>query len=306
MLDFTILGNTGTYPMPERHLQQAYIQYQGTQILIDCGEGTLVQMMKAKVQQVAIDHILFTHMHGDHTFGIMGLVQTMSLLERTKPLNIYGDIMTLKLVQQLIKLQTCKFKVNFIEIKPDKLSDVLKIQDLKIQAIKLNHNTPVFGYLFNLSRLAKFDREKAIKNNIAIKYWNRLQHGETVTDDSGKLLTPQMVLGDQREGLKAVYMVDTRPCVNMMHESLKNPDLLIIEQMYFDVQDLDKAHKNKHMMLDEAIKIQELISQKKTLLTHLATSVQKNQMAYELRKRTNRNNISIGNCGEKIQLEFTD
>lgn len=245
-------------------------------------------------------------MHGDHTFGIMGLIQTMSLLERSKPLNIYGDIMTLKLIQNLIRLQTCKFKINLIEIKPDRLDNILSIQDMRIQAIKLNHNTPVFGFLFELDRLAKFDRDRAVQNNIPIKYWNTLQHGKSVTDETGRLLTPQMVLGDQRDGLKAVYMTDTRPCKTMLQESLQNPDLLIIEQMYFDTQDLDKAHKNKHMMLDEALKVQTALNQKKTILTHLATSIQPNQLQYELNKRVRDGQVKVASCGERIQLEFKD
>lgn len=304
MVDITVLGNTGTYPMPNRHLQSIHVQYEGYTILVDCGEGSLVALMEQGVQPQSIDAILFTHMHGDHTFGIMGLVQTMSLLERTKPLNIYGDGVTLKIVCSLLRYTSCKFKINCIEIKEQNIESIIKFKELNVQAIKLSHNTPVFGYVFDVRRLAKFDREKAIQNDIPIKYWNDLQHGKQVTDESGRILTPQMVLGDSRKGIKFVYATDTRPCKSLISDKVMNPDLLIIEQMYFDKSDQDKALKNKHMMLDEAIQIQTKIRAKKTMLVHLATSVFPGQVSQELSKRRI-DNISVASCGEKMSIDFS-
>lgn len=306
MLDITILGNTGTYPMPNRHLTQACVQYDGYSILIDCGEGSLVAMMKSDVQGTQIDAILLTHMHGDHILGITGLVQTMSLLGREKPLNIYGDKMALRTAFGLIKFASCKFKINYIEINEKNIGNVLNFKDLSVQAFPLNHSTTVYGYTIDLKRKAKFNRDKAIENDIPIKYWNRLQHGETVTDDNGRVLSPSIVLGDERKGLRVVYITDTRPCKQMLTAKTREPDLLIIEQMYFSKEDESKAHKNKHMMLEEQLKVQMALNAKQTVLTHLATSVFPNQLEQEIKNRNIKRRVRVAKCGEKIQLRFED
>lgn len=304
MLDIAILGNTGTYPLPGRQLSQMYIQYEGHGVLVDCGEGTMVQLIAAGIQPQPIDQILITHMHGDHTFGLLGLVQTMDLLDRKKPLRIYGEKYCINKIQALLRAVNTRFKIEYIVIDESNKNSVIKHKDLTISAIKLKHNAVTYGYVFNVNRLAKFDKDKAIRNNIPVEYWRQLQHGNKVIDKAGRVINPQDVLGESRQGLKVVYATDTRPCDQLLGEQLKNPDLLIIESMY--INEIDKAIQNKHLTLEEQINIAKTLDAKQTKLVHIAPQIEPNQIQYMLNKAGLSNRVQVAKPIEKISLGYTD
>lgn len=292
-------------------------------MLIDCGEGTQRQIEKNGLQIPAIDVIFITHIHGDHTYGLLGLVSSMDLAERQKPLMIVSaDSSILKVVESLLKFQTHKFQIVYKNLYqdeeiiklPGKQAQRLKIgdghliyKDLTVTPIKLRHSVPTFGYVFNVGRLAKFDRDKAIKNGIAIKYWNALQHGQSVRDDFGNVLTPDMVLGDTRKGVKFVYATDSQPCRGLVCSDVCDADLYIVECMYTSEEDRSKALKNRHLMLNEQIEVFHRTKPSRMVLTHLQVQVDDNKTSDILRKTTNGNkNIQVGKAGDRFELNFID
>lgn len=323
MLEVTLLGNGGTRLTSRRYLTSAYVRNNEFNMLIDCGEGTQRQIEKNGLQIPAIDVIFITHIHGDHTYGLLGLISSMDLAERQNTLFIVAaDSSILKVVEGLLKFQTHKFQIVYKNLYQEeekirlqgKQSQHIRIgdgqlvyKDLTVTPIKLRHSVPTFGYVFNVERLAKFDRDKAIKNGIAIKYWNALQHGQTVKDDFGHVLTPQMVLGDTRKGVKFVYATDSQPCRGLVCSEVCNADLYIIECMYTSEEDRGKALKNRHLMLNEQVEVFNRTNPSKMILTHLQVQIDDNRTSDMLKRITNGNkNIQVGKAGEKFELNFID
>lgn len=323
MLEVNLLGNGGTRLTSRRYLTQVYIRNNEFNVLIDCGEGTQRQIEKLGLQIPAIDVILLTHIHGDHTYGLLGLIQSMDLAERRRPLMIASaDYSIIKVVEGLLKFQTHKFQIVYknlyqeeeqIKLWSNQKDQInigdgqLTYKDLTITPIKLRHSVPTFGYVFNVQRLAKFDRERAIQNGIPIKYWNALQHGKSVRDDSGNILTPQMVLGDSRKGVKFVYATDSSPCKGLVCSDVCDADLYILECMYTNEDDRRKAVTNRHLMIDEQVEVFKRTNPKKMVLTHLQVQVDDVKANCKLMQLTHNNqNIKIGKAGDKFELNFID
>ena len=209
MLDVCLLGTGGMMPLPRRWLTALMTRYNGSSLLIDCGEGTQVAIREKGWTFKPIDVICFTHYHGDHISGLPGLLLSMGNADRTEPLTLVGPKGLERVVNALrIIAPELPFELKFIEItKPE---EVLELNGYHITAFKVNHNVLCYGYTLEILRKGKFSPERAREQEIPLKFWNPLQKGETVEED-GRVYTPDMVLGPQRKGIKLTYSTDTRP-----------------------------------------------------------------------------------------------
>ena len=142
----------------------------------------------------------------------------------------------------------------------------------KIEAFHVKHNVPCYGYNVIIPRAGKFDPVKAKENEIPMKYWNRLQKGETVESEDGRVLTSNMILGEPRPGIKLTYCTDTRP-VPAISEHAKNADLFICEGMYGEEGKEKKAREYKHMTFYEAAHLAKDADVKQMWLTHYSPSL---------------------------------
>lgn len=287
MLNIAFLGTGGNMPMPDRFLSSILINYKGRKILIDCGEGTQVAMRMVKWGFKSIDIILITHEHGDHIFGLPGLLSTIGNSERKEPITIIGPVGIGKVVEGLImSLKKLPYKVHIIEAgKKSFLVDFLKeradiketsiknnlFHDLIISTIELDHSAPCIGYSIYVPRRPKFSVEKAKLNNVPKEIWKSLQMGETV-EYNGKLYNPQMVLGKERKGIKVSLITDTRP-IDSIVPFIKDSNLLICEGTYGDDKDIIKAQENKHMTFSEAAALASAAKVQELILTHFSPSV---------------------------------
>ncbi len=266
MLELCLLGTGGTMPMPQRALTSLMVRYAGHSLLIDCGEGTQVQIRKRKWSIKAIGHILITHVHGDHIIGLPGLLLSMGKDGRTEPLHIYGPAGLGAVVHGLrLAAPGLPFEVKVTELKEQE--QTISCGDLKIRAFALDHSVPCFGYCLQLDRARKFDPKKAISHSIPQALWSTLQRGEAV--DS---YTPDMVLGEERPGLKVTYATDTRP-TPLIAKYAENADLLICEGMYGSGDKLAKAKENQHMLFSEAAQIAKAANAERLWLTHYSPSL---------------------------------
>ena len=302
MLEICLLGTGGMMPLPYRWLTSMLARYNGSSILIDCGEGTQIALKEKGWSPNPIDVMCFTHFHADHISGLPGVLLAMGNSDRTDPLTIIGPKGVTQVVESLrIIARELPFEINYIEISGK--NQTFEMDGYRINAFRVNHNVLCYGYSIEVDRAGKFDPEKAKKNNIEMKYWSRLQKGETIEAD-GRILTQDMILGPARKGLKVTYCTDTRPCENIV-ENAKNSDLFICEGMYGEPDKLDKAKEHKHMTFYEAAHIAKDAKVKELWLTHYSPSLPKPAVYMDEVKAIFENTIAAKD-GRTVDLAFED
>ena len=252
MLDLCLLGTGGMMPLPYRRLTSLMARFNGSSLLIDCGEGTQVAIRERGWSFHDIDIICITHFHGDHISGLPGLLLSMGNAERTEPITIIGPKGLEKTVNALrIIAPELPFEIKFAELN-EALCE-FSIFGYRLQAFKVNHRITCYGYSINIDRAGKFDPEKAAANNVPMKAWSRLQKGLAVEID-GVTYTQDMILGPERKGIKVTYCTDTRP-VKIISEMAAGADIFICEGMYGEDDKDNKAVEHKHMTFTEAANI---------------------------------------------------
>lgn len=252
MLDVCLLGSGGMMPLPYRHLTALMTRYNGSSLLIDCGEGTQVAIKEKGWSFKPIDTICFTHYHGDHISGLPGLLLTMGNAERTEPLTLIGPRGLERVVNALrVIAPELPFPVIFKEIQGPE--QTFEERGYRIRAFRVNHNVTCYGYVLEIDRTGRFDVERARAAQIPMKLWSRLQKGEVIEQD-GRVYRPEDVLGPARRGIKVTYCTDSRP-TEAIAAHASGADLFICEGMYGEPEKVQKAVEYKHMTFEEAARL---------------------------------------------------
>lgn len=270
MLDICLLGTGGMMPLPYRWLTSMMARYNGTGILIDCGEGTQIALKEKGWSPKPIDIICFTHYHADHISGLPGMLLTMGNAERTEPLLLIGPKGLSKVVNALrVIAPELPFVINCMEL--TEAEQAVSFDGFRIEAYKVNHNVLCYGYNIVVERIGRFDVNRALQLNIPKNYWNRLQKGEIIETEDGTF-TPDMVLGEPRKGLKVTYCTDTRPTESIVRAAA-GADLFICEGMYGEPEKQQKAREYKHMTFYEAAELAKKAAVRELWLTHYSPSL---------------------------------
>ena len=302
MLDITLLGTGGMMPLPGRWLTSMYAKYNGIGVLIDSGEGTQIAMKEAGLSTHDIDIICFTHFHADHISGLPGLLLSIGNADRTESITIIGPKGLKRVVSSLrVVAPELPFDIELKELEGE--TQHLSIGGYELDAFKVLHKITCYGYSLNIPRLGKFNADMAKELEIPLKFWNKLQHGETV-EDGGKVYTPDMVMGDARKGLKVTYCTDTRP-VPVIAEMAKDSDIFICEGMYGDDSRDNKAVEYKHMTFSEAAKLAKEAVVSEMWLTHFSPALIRPQDFIKNAKKIFPNTV-VGKCGMSRTLKFAE
>ena len=257
-------------PLPYRWLTALMVRYNGSSLLIDCGEGTQIAIKEKGWSFKPIDVICFTHYHGDHISGLPGLLLTMGNADRTEPLTLVGPRGLERVVNALrVIAPELPFPIKYVEItEPEQ---AFEMNGYRLKAFRVNHNVLCYGYTMEVDRAGKFDVERATAAQIPQRYWGVLQKGETV-EAEGQTYTPDMVLGPQRKGIKLTYCTDTRP-TDSIRNNAKGSNLFICEGMYGEKDKQKKAKEYKHMTFYEAASLAREADVGELWLTHYSPSL---------------------------------
>ncbi len=302
MIDVCLLGTGGMMPLPHRALTAMLLRYNGSNILVDCGEGTQVSIRQLGWSVKPVDVICFTHFHADHISGLPGFLLTLGNAEKHTPLTIVGPKRVEKIVNSLRMIAPeLPFPIRFIELEGEEQR--LSLCGLQVTAFRVQHSVICYGYSFSLSRAGRFQIEKAKENDVPMKLWSRLQKGEVITED-GKTYTPDMVLGSARKGLKVTYCTDSRPVPGIV-KNARGSDLFICEGMYGEAELADKAKEKRHMTFYEAAELGKAADVKRMWLTHYSPSlVRPEQYMEAVHKVFDR--VEPGRDRQELTLKFED
>jgi len=248
-----------------------------------------------------IDIMCFTHYHADHIAGLPGMLLTMGNAEKTTPLLMIGPKGLARVVNALrVIAPELPFEIQYQEITEQE--QTFQFDGFRIEAFRVNHNVICYGYNIVVERKGKFQLDKALALGLDRKYWNRLQKGETIELPEGTY-TPDMVMGEERKGIKVTYCTDSRPTDGIV-KNAKDADLFICEGMYGEPDKKEKAKEYKHMTFYEAAQMAKSAGVAKMWLTHYSPSLTRpEEYAKEVRAIFPETYISKDGRSEELLFE---
>ncbi len=305
MIDITLLGTSALLPLPDRALTSAFFACLGHGVLLDCGEGTQAAARRCGVNLFGAEIIALTHYHGDHIFGLPGLLQTMNSMGRTSPLYLMGPGDVKAALSPILQLAgPLGFDILVIPqgAQPCEVIPAWPRQ-LLLSAFPTRHRVPSQGYVLSLLRAGRFSPERAREQDVPVRLWSRLQDGETVTED-GRVFTPDMVMGNARRGLKAVFSGDTAPCPALT-EAAKGADLFLCEATYGEDEQAKEAAEWGHMTFALAAMTAKEAGVRRLWLMHFS---QRMEVPEEWLPNAQRyfESAECGTDGKKITLRYED
>ncbi|MEM3028305.1 MAG: ribonuclease Z [Candidatus Bathyarchaeia archaeon] len=284
-LEIVFLGTSASVPTTKRNPSSIAVLRKGELFLFDCGEGTQRQMMYAGVGFSRETSIFITHLHGDHSLGLPGLIQTMDMVGRTKPLYIFGPPGIRDFTEFTVRSIGAKpsYGLQIKEVCTG--GQIFESKEYFIKATLAEHGSLALAYAFEEKlRPGKFYPEKARALGVPEGFlWGRLQRGHEIRLKNGRIIKPKDVLGPPRKGLKVVYTGDTRPSEAIVELS-KDADLLIHDGT-FDGSLAEKAKEEGHSTVLEAAEVALKAGVKRLVLTHISARYEDtNPLLEEARK----------------------
>ena len=275
-MNITFLGTSSGVPTLTRNVSSLALKLsQKAEVwLFDCGEGTQHQLIKSTIKSSQIRKIFITHMHGDHIYGLPGLLATLGLSGNSKGIDIYGPSNLKNFISSALKNSYCKisFPLKFFEVENSAQTNTNLFEDelMEVKCASLKHRLPAFGYrVSEKDKPGQFNLEKAKKLNIPEgPIYGRLHSGQRVKLEDGRILNGSDFCGEPRKGESFVYCTDTIFSKRAVELS-KNVDLLVHESTFSD-KDEEMAFEKLHSTTIMAAKTALLSNAKKLVLTHIS------------------------------------
>ena len=270
--DITILGSNSAIFSHGRHPTAQVVNIHNIHFLVDCGEGTQVRLHENKIKWFKIDYIFISHLHGDHYFGLIGLLTTFSLLKRPNKLTIFGPKELKKIIDIQLKASNTKlnFELKFVATDDTAKNLILDIPECSVYSIPLKHKLPTTGFLFvEKTEPRQLDLEKIEKYNIAKVDCKLLKQGNDVQDATGKRIKNNLVTTKGKAARSYAFCSDTMYHLPLV-KAIKNVDVLYHEATFLDA-DKKRANETQHSTALQAAQIAKKVNAKKLLLGHFSS-----------------------------------
>jgi ribonuclease Z len=269
--EVTILGSSSATPIYNRNPSSQVLNINERLYLIDCGEGTQQQMLHFGVKASRIDNIFISHLHGDHYLGLLGLLSSMHLNGRTKPLNLFAPAPLKEIIDIQLKYSETilQYPINYVDTVPDKPNVILDSADITVETIPLSHRIPCTGFLFRQKkRNRKLLKEKIEEFNIPIEYYTALKKGVDYTAPDGTVHKNDTLTSAPEEPKNYAYCSDTIYSETYF-EQISNVDLLYHESTFLNDM-LERAQSTYHTTALQAGQVALKTHAKKLLLGHFS------------------------------------
>ena len=267
-MKLVFLGTGASQPTENRGLSSVCLAREGEILMFDAGEGTQLAFLKAGLGWNKKMKIFLTHLHGDHCIGVLGLLQTMTLQNRTEPIEIYGP----KGLEDFIVANTrvLNFGLPFpVKITAIKEGLVYDDKTYTVHACEAEHSVPTFSYLYHeKDKPGRFHPEKAKELGVPeSRLWHELQSGKEVKVGD-KTVKPSDVMGEKRPGGKIGFSGDTRP-TKKLEEFFKDCDYLTFDSTFLE-EIKEKAQETYHSTAKEAAQLAKNANVSNLILTHFS------------------------------------
>ncbi|MCF8415100.1 MAG: ribonuclease Z [Crocinitomicaceae bacterium] len=269
--EVTILGSGAAIPTQRRNPTSQYIVCNDRHILIDCGEGTQMQIRKYGVKFQRINHILISHLHGDHFFGLVGLISTMHLMGRDKGLSIYGP----EELEQILRLQLevgaakLDFEINFVKLNGKDSGVIFEDKLIEISYFPLKHRIPTNGFV--IREKVKERRLNPLKiegSGLQFEHMHRLKKGEDILLENGKTLKNNKYTLDPHPSFSYAYCSDTAYAEKIV-SYIQGVSLLYHEATFIE-KDIERARATFHSTARQAAEIAKKAGVGKLIVGHLS------------------------------------
>ncbi|WP_443947177.1 ribonuclease Z [Pedobacter sp. AW1-32] len=280
--EVTILGSSSATPVFNRNPTAQLLNCNEKYYLIDCGEGTQQQLIRYNLKAARIDHIFISHLHGDHYFGLIGLLSSLHLYGRTKPVQIFGPADLLEILEMQFRYSdtVLRYPLEFFPIDPTESKVIFENGELTVKSIILNHRIPCTGFVFQQKqRQRKLIKWKVEEEEIPMVYYTQLKRGLDVELPNGKILLSSDYTTEADDPRCYAYCSDTlyderyfdtiSGCDTLYHEATFTHDLL------------ERAKETHHTTAQQAGEVAKITGAKKLLIGHFSSRYKTLQMLLE-------------------------
>lgn len=267
------LGTASAIPTKDRHLAATALWRKGRLLLFDAGEGTQMRLLQSGLNRARLDAVFVSHHHGDHFYGLMGVISTLALLDREEPLVVVGPEGTEKAVRSMPGLANdwLPYEVEYRELAEDFAPQtVYETDEFSVTAQPVEHRVPCMGFRFEEdARPGRLDADAAREQGATDPaHFRALKNGEAVDLGDGRTIAAGDVVGPERPGVSFAYVMDTRPC-DGGRALAAGVDLLYHEATFGDDQ-AERAGDTGHTTAREAATLAKAVGAKKLLISHFS------------------------------------
>lgn len=301
MEKLTILGCGSALPASKRNPTAQVLEHSGKYFLIDCGEGTQSRLRENKLSFDKITHIFISHLHGDHYLGLPGLISSMQLLGRTRPLKLFGPSEIWEILQLQFKLSKTFITFPFEFIPVEEEGEVFSLRDLECKSIELNHRIKCFGYVFTEKEKARRINGQMTKEYKVPHYFmDNLRAGEDFENENGGIIANSKLTFPPKKSHSYAFCSDNRVKIDF-YEKLKGITVLYHESTFLHVEQI-RAKKTFHTTALEAGELAAKINPDLLILGHYSARYIDSSPFLEEAKQVFKNTIA---GEERLTIEFS-